>query len=108
MGKHPRKIDSFSDEMIERYGHGMRVRDIQSYIEKRYAVEVSTGCISTLTDPVLDNMRAWQQRALSERDAVVYSDALVTSSRQNGTLAKRHLSVALGINRQGQKALLGL
>ena len=53
-------------------------------------------------------MRAWQQRALSERDAVVYLDALVTSSRQNGTLAKRHLYVALGINMQGQKELLGL
>ena len=39
---------------------------------------------------------------------MVYLDALVTSSRQNGTLAQRHLYVALGINRQGQKALLGL
>ena len=53
-------------------------------------------------------MRAWQQRALSERDAVVYLDTLVTSSRQNATLAKRHLYVALGINMQGQKELLGL
>ena len=50
IGKHQRKIDSFSDEMIELYGHGMSVRDIQSYLEKRYAVEVSTGFISTLTD----------------------------------------------------------
>ncbi|MSS75945.1 MAG: hypothetical protein EXR90_03440, partial [Methyloglobulus sp.] len=56
----------------------------------RYAVEVATGFISTLTDQVLDDMRAWQQRALSERYAVVYLDALVTSSRQNGTVAKRH------------------
>ena len=72
MGKHPRKIDSCSDEMIERYGHTMRLRDRQSDLEKRYAVEASTGCISTRTDQVLDDMRAWQQRALSERDAVVY------------------------------------
>lgn len=53
-------------------------------------------------------MRAWQQRALSERYAVVYLDALVTSSRQNGMVAKRHLYVALGINMQGQKELLEL
>ncbi len=108
IGKHQRKIDSFSDEIIELYGHGMSVRDIQSYLEKRYTVEVSTGFISTLTDQVLDDMRAWQQRALSERYAVVYLDALVTSSRQNGTVAKRHLYVALGINMSGQKELLGL
>lgn len=108
IGKHQRKIDSFSDEIIELYGHGMSVRDIQNYLEKRYAVEVSTGFISTLTDQVLGDMRAWQQRALSERYAVVYLDALVTSSRQNGTVAKRHLYVALGINMSGQKELLGL
>ena len=70
--KHPRKIDSFSDEMIERYGHGMRLRDMQSDWEKRYAVEDSTGCIRTRTDPVWDDMRAWQQRAWSERDASVF------------------------------------
>jgi len=108
IGKHQRKINSFNDEIIELYGHGMSVRDIQSYLEKRYDVAVSTGFISTLTDQVLDDMRAWQQRALSERYAVVYLDALVTSSRQNGTVAKRHLYVALGINMQGQKELLGL
>ena len=108
IGKHQRKINSFNDEIIELYGHGMSVRDIQSYLEKRYDVSVSTGFISTLTDQVLDDMRAWQQRALSERYAVVYLDALVTSSRQNGTVAKRHLYVALGINMQGQKELLGL
>ena len=107
IGKHQRQISSFSDEIIELYGHGMSVRDIQSYLEKRYAVEVSTGFISTLTDQVLDDMRAWQQRALSERYAVVYLGALVTSSRQNGMVAKRHLYVALGINMQGQKELLG-
>ena len=108
IGKHQRQISSFSDEIIALYGHGMSVRDIQSYLEKRYAVEVSTGFISTLTDQVLDDMRAWQQRALSERYAVVYLDALVTSSRQNGMVAKRHLYVALGINMQAQKELLGL
>ena len=108
IGKHQRQISSFSDEIIELYGHGMSVRDIQSYLEKRYDVEVSTGFISTLTDQVLDDMRAWQQRVLSERYAVVYLDALVTSSRQNGIVAKRHLYVALGINMQGQKELLGL
>ena len=64
IGKHQRKVYSYSDEIIELYGHAMSVRDIQSYLEKRYAVEVSTGFISTLTDQVLDDMRAWQQRAL--------------------------------------------
>ena len=76
IGKHQRQISSFSDEIIELYGHGMSVRDIQSYLEKRYAVEVSTGFISTLTDQVLDDMRAWQQRALSERYAVVFSGSI--------------------------------
>ena len=108
IGKHQRQISSFSDEVIELYGHGMSVRDIQSYLEKRYDVEVSTGFISTLTDQVLDDMRAWQQRGLSERYAIVYLDALVTSSRQNGAVAKRHLYVALGVTMHGEKELLGL
>ena len=108
IGKHQRQISSFSDEVIELYGYGMSVRDIQSYLEKRYGVEVSTGFISTLTDQVLDDMRAWQQRGLSERYAIVYLDALVTSSRQHGAVAKRHLYVALGVNMHGEKELLGL
>ena len=65
IGKHQRQVSSFSDEIIDLYGFGMSVRDSQSYLEERYADEVSTGFISTLTDQVLDDMRAWQQRALS-------------------------------------------
>lgn len=108
IAKHQRKISSFTDEIIELYGHGLTVRDIQSYLAKRYELDVSTGFISEVTDAILDEMREWQKRRLSECYPIVYLDALVSHSRQDGVAAKRHIYVALGVNMDGEKELLGL
>lgn len=108
IGKHQRKLGSVADEIIELYAYGMSQRDIQSYLEKRYGTDVSPAFISQVTDQVMDDVRAWQSRPLENLYPIVYLDALVTRSRQDGGVSQRHVYVALGINTRGEKELLGL
>ncbi len=108
VGKHQRKLRGVTDEIIELYAYGLSQRDIQSYLEKRYGTEVSPAFISQVTDQVMDEVRAWQSRPLESVYPIVYLDALVTRSRQDGTVGHRHVYVALGVNTRGEKELLGL
>jgi transposase-like protein len=108
VGKHQRKLRGVTDEIIELYAHGMTQRDIQSYLEKRYGTEVSPAFISHVTEQVMDDVRAWQSRPLEAVYPILYLDALVTRSRQDGTVGHRHVYVALGVNTRGEKELLGL
>jgi putative transposase len=108
VGKHQRRLGSFEDEVIQLYAPGMSVREIQSYLEKRYGTEVPPTLITSITAAVLDEVRAWQARPLSMLYPIVYLDALVTSSRQDGVVGLRTVYVALGIGLNGEKELLGL
>jgi len=108
IGKHQRKLRGVADEIIELYAYGMSQRDIQSYLEKRYGTEVSPAFISQVTEQVMDEVRAWQARPLESVYPILYLDALVTRSRQDGAVNQRHVYVALGVNIRGEKELLGL
>jgi transposase-like protein len=106
--KHQRRAEGFDERIIGLYARGMSTREIQSFLEEQYGVEVSPTFISQVTDAVLDEVRAWQARPLDAVYPIVYLDALVTKSRQEGAVALRHVYVALGVNMQGEKELLGL
>jgi putative transposase len=108
IGKHQRKTGDFEGLITELYARGMSTRDIQGLLEKKYGVEVSPTFISQVTDAVLDEVRAWQARPLDPVYPIVYLDALVTRSRQEGAVNTRHVYVALGVNMDGEKELLGL
>lgn len=108
IGKHQRKTGDFEGLITELYARGMSTRDIQGLLEKKYGVEVSPTFISQVTDAVLDEVRAWQARPLDPVYPIVYLDALVTRSRQEGAVNTRHVYVALGVNMEGEKELLGL
>jgi len=71
-------------------------------------VEVSPGLISNVTDAVLDEVRAWQGRALESVYPTVYFDALFVKSREEGAVKKKAVYLALGVNLAGEKELLGL
>ena len=66
-------------------------------------VEVSPTLISTITDTVADEVRAWQSRPLDKR----YPDGLMVKTREAGSAAKRAIYMAIGVNTEGQKAVLG-
>jgi len=106
--KHQRRAEGFDDRIIGLYARGMSTREIQSFLEESYGVEVSPTFISQVTDAVLDEVRAWQARPLDAVYPIVYLDALVTKSRQEGAVSLRHVYVALGVNLEGEKELLGL
>lgn len=108
VGKHQRRVGSVSDAIIRLYAYGMSQRDIQDYLQEQYGNAVSPALISRVTEQVMDEVRAWQSRPLDAVYPIIYLDALVTSSRQDGVVSKRAVYVALGINLRGEKELLGL
>jgi putative transposase len=90
------------------YGRGMTVRDIQGHLREMYGVEVSTALISEVTDAVVEEIKAWQNRPLEAIYAIVYLDALYVKMRHEGRVENRAVYVAIGIDMEGQKDVLGL
>jgi putative transposase len=90
------------------YARGMSTRDIQAHFEDVYGVEVSPTFISQVTNAVLDEVKAWQQRPLAPVYPIVYLDCLVVRSRETGSVQNKTVYLALGVNCDGEKELLGL
>jgi len=86
----------------------MSDRNIQKHLEKVYNVEVSPDLISRVTNEVIEEVREWQNRPLEKSYAIVYLDALRVKSREDGKSCNKSVYVALGVNFEGQKEVLGL
>jgi len=106
--KHERTLNGFDDKVISLYSRGMSTRDIQAHLKEIYGVDVSSTFISTVTDSVLDEVKQWQQRPLEPIYPVVYLDGLVVKNREEGIAYNKCVYLALGINTEGRKELLGL
>ena len=103
-----KQLNGFDDRIISLYVRGMTTRDIQAHFEESYGVEVSPTFISQVTNEVLDEVKQWQQRPLDALYPVVYLDCLVVRSRDSGAVQNKSVYLALGINTDGEKELLGL
>ncbi len=90
------------------YARGMTTRDIQGHLEEMYDSEVSPALISAVTDAVLEEVTAWQSRPLDAVYPIVYLDAIHLKMRQSGQVKNQAVYLALGINLEGYKELLGL
>jgi putative transposase len=101
-------FNGFDDKIISMYARGMTVREIQSHLEDIYHVEVSPTLISNVTNAVLDEVKAWQARPLDEVYPIVFFDALRGKVRDDGRIKNKSVYLALGVNLEGQKELLGL
>ena len=108
IGKHQTRWKDLDEKIIGFYSRGMTVRDIQAQLEELYGVDVSSGLISEVTDGVLEEVKAWQNRALDNLYPVIYLDALVVKIRHEGRVSNRAVYVALGLTEDGQKEVLGL
>jgi putative transposase len=82
LGKHQTRFDGFDDKILSLYARGMTTREIQGHSQEMYGVEVSPTLISDVTDAVLDEVKAWQNRPLEAIYGVVYLDALYVKMRQ--------------------------
>jgi len=106
--KRQRRLEGFDDKVLALYSHGLSTRDIQGQLEELYGAEVSATLISNVTNAVMDDVRAWQSRPLSTVYPILYFDALFVKSRQEGPVKNKAVYLALGINLEGEKELLGL
>jgi transposase-like protein len=106
--KYQKRVPLFNDQVISMYSLGMTERGIQEHIRKIYNVEVSSELISRITDAVMEEVREWQSRPLDSSYAIVYLDALRVKSKEDGKSSTKSVYVALGVNFEGQKEVLGL
>jgi putative transposase len=102
------RMAGLDGKILSMYARGMTTRDIQGHLEEIYGVEVSPTLISNVTDAVLDEVRAWQSRPLDRVYPIVFLDALVVKMREDGTVQNRAVYVAIAINMEGHKEVLGL
>jgi len=103
-----RRLPGFDDKVIALYARGMTTREIQSGLKEIYGVEVSPSLISAVTDSVLEDVKAWQSRPLDPVYPIVYLDAIHVKMRSSGHVQNTAVYVALAINLEGNKELLGL
>ena len=106
--KHERRFTGFDEKILSMYARGMSTRDIQGHLEEMYGVEVSAGLISQVTDAVMEDVRAWQNRPLAPMYLIVYLDALFVKMRHEGRVENRAVFVAIGVTQEGSKEVLGL
>jgi putative transposase len=106
--KGQRRFKEFDDKIISLYARGMTTREIQGHLRELYGSEVSPELISRVTDGVLEEVAAWQSRPLDGLYPIVYLDAIFLKIRDSGTVQNKAVHLALGINMQGEKELLGL
>jgi putative transposase len=106
--KHQRRFDGFDDKIIAMYGRGMSVRDIQAHLAEIYGVEVGHDLISRVTDAVLDDVREWQARPLEDVYPILFLDALIVKIRDGGAVRNKACYVAIGVNLDGERDVLGL
>ena len=100
--------DGFDDRIISMYAGGMTVEEIRGHLGEIYGVEVSKDFISTVTDKVLDDVRAWQSRPIDDCYLVLWIDALVVKVRVDGVVRNRPAYLVLGLNTAGRKEALAL
>ena len=103
-----RRLPQFDANVLSLYARGMTVREIQGHLEQLYQVEVSPAMISSVTDAVLEDVAAWQQRPLDRMYPVVIFDALRVKIRDEGLVRNKAVYLALGVDRDGRKDVLGL
>jgi len=102
------RFEGFDDQILSLYARGMTTRQIQQHLQEIYQVEVSPSLISTVTDAVIDQVRAWQSRPLEAVYPVVYFDCLRVKIRDGAHILTKAIYLAIGLTRDGQKEALGL
>jgi putative transposase len=106
--KHQTRFTGFDAKIVSMYARGMTTREIEGHLKEIYGVEVSPALISQVTEAVLEDVKIWQNRALEPVYGIVYLDALYVKMRHEGRVENRAVYVALGVDLEGHKDVLGL
>jgi transposase-like protein len=108
IGKGQTRLSKLDRRIVSLYAKGMTTRDIADTFKEMYDVEVSASFISSVTDAVLEEVKLWQNRPLDEVYPVVYLDGIVVKVHHDKRVINKTIYLALGINMDGHKELLGL
>jgi putative transposase len=108
VAKGQRRFEGFDQAIISLYSRGLTTREIEGHLLEIYGVEVSPTLVSQVTEAVYADVQIWQNRPLEEVYPIIYFDALFGKVRDNGTVVKVAVYVALGITMAGQKEVLGM
>ncbi|HBB9961639.1 TPA: IS256 family transposase [Vibrio parahaemolyticus] len=106
--KHQTRFQSMDDKILSLYAKGMTTREIVATFKEMYDADVSPTLISKVTDSVLEQVIEWQSRSLDEIYPIVYLDCIVVKVRQDKQVINKAVYLALGVNMEGQKELLGM
>jgi len=106
--KRQTRFDGFDEVITAMYARGMSTRDIQSMLKDLYNVNVSPELISSVTEEIIQVVNDWQNRILDPIYPIVYFDALVVKVRDEGHVRNKAIYLALGVNMEGKKELLGM
>jgi putative transposase len=106
--RHQRRFAGFDDKIIALYARGLTVREIQRHLAEIYRVEVGHDLISRVTDAVLADVKAWQARPLEDVYPILFLDCLIVKIRDGGAVRNRACYVAVGVNLDGERDVLGL
>ena len=109
IGKHQRRLSGFDEKILALYAKGMTTRDIQDVVQELYGVEVSATLVSEITADLDAEVTVWRSRRLDAVWPIVYFDGIVVHVRgESGRVSPHTMYVAIGVNLQGKKELLGL
>jgi putative transposase len=106
--KHQRRFTSMNDKILFLYAQGLSTREIVKTFQEMYGAEVSASLISKVTDAVIEQVIDWQSRSLDAVYPIVYLDCIVLKIRQDKQVINKSIYLALGVNMEGHKELLGM
>ncbi|HEY7935342.1 MAG TPA: IS256 family transposase [Solirubrobacteraceae bacterium] len=106
--KRQRRFEGFDEKILALYSRGLSTRDIEAHLAEIYGVKVGRDLISRVTDAVMDDARAWQTRPLDDVYPVVFLDCMVLKIRDGGSVQRKACYLALAINLDGEREVLGM
>lgn len=100
--------EEMEEKITSMYAKRMTTNDIEAHMKDLYDIDISDSTISCITNKIMTFVKEWQNRPLEEVYAVVFMDAIHYNVRQEGRIKKKAVYIALGIDRNGHKNILGL
>jgi putative transposase len=106
--KRQRRFEGFDDKILALYSRGLSTRDIEAHLADIYGVRVGRDLISRVTEAVIEDVKAWQQRPLDDVYPVLFLDALVLKVRDGGSVQRKACYMAMAITMDGRREVLGM
>lgn len=108
VAKRQSRLAGLDEKIIHLYAGGMSVREIELQMGDLYGIEIGRDQVSRITDAVIEDAMLWRERPLESIYPVIYLDALMVNVKEDRSVAKRACYLAIGINLEGEREVLGL